>query len=220
MEELIEKLIESINNLSKFSWNDFISLLSLIGAWITIFILIKDKLNNKRPYLQITFELVRDNLACIVLRNVGNVPLEIKNLYFDDKFIKQLPERDQIGLNDDTLNKITIFPNKQWVLSLGVIIPDILEHYNLKTLSINYSYSKLGCRKQYNENVIIDFRQYSRFLVYISELNELNNQNKKLEKELKKINKELKKISTIVQYANVEDKYVKTLVSGYEEIGK
>ena len=220
MEELIEKLIESVNNLSEFSWSDFISLFSLIGAWITIFMLIKDKLDNRRPYLQITFELVRDNLACIVLRNVGNVPLEIKKLHFDDSFIKQLPEQDQIGLNDNALNKITIFPNRQWILSLGVIIPDILEHYELKMLSINYSYSKLGKRKQYSEKVIIDFKQYSRFLVYISELNELNNQSKKLEKELKMINKELKKISTLVQYANVQDKYVNTLVSGYEEIGK
>ena len=159
MEELIEKLIESVNNLSEFSWSDFISLLSLIGAWITIFILIKDKLDSKRPYLQITFELVRDNLACIVLRNVGNVPLEIKKLHFDDSFIKQLPEQDQIGLNDNALNKITIFPNRQWILSLGVIIPDILEHYELKMLSINYSYSKLGKRKQYSEKVIIDFKQ-------------------------------------------------------------
>ena len=40
MEELIRELIDSINNLNKFSWSDAISILSLIGAWITIIILI------------------------------------------------------------------------------------------------------------------------------------------------------------------------------------
>lgn len=220
MEELIKKLIESVNNLNEFSWSDFISLLSLVGAWITIFLLLKDKFDSKRPYLQITFELVRDNLACIVLRNVGSVPLEIKKLHFDDKFIEQLPERDRFGLNDDTLNKITIFPNRQWILSLGVIIPDILENYELKSLSIDFSYSKLCKNKTYAEKVVIDFRQYSRFLVYISEVNELMNQNKKIEKELKTINNQMKNISTIVQYANIKDKNMNTLVSGIEEIRK
>lgn len=47
MEELIRELIDSINNLNKFSWSDAISILSLIGAWITIIILIKDKMESK-----------------------------------------------------------------------------------------------------------------------------------------------------------------------------
>ena len=50
MEQLIRELIQSVDNLNKFSWSDLISLVSLIGAWITIFFLIKDKIENKRPY--------------------------------------------------------------------------------------------------------------------------------------------------------------------------
>ena len=218
MEELIRELIESVNNLNKFSWNEAIALFSLIAAWITIIILLKDKFESRRPYLQITFELVRDNLACIILRNVGSVPLEIKKLGFDEKFIRQLPEREQEDLLNNNISKMKIFPGKQWIICLGVIIPDILEHYEKKVLSIDYEYSKVGERKKYKEITEIDFKQYSRMLVYVSEIDELRNQNKKIEKEMKKISKEVENIgATIVQYANIKDTCVKTIVNGYEK---
>lgn len=218
MEELIKQLIESVNDLGKFSWNEAIALFSLLAAWITIILLLKDKFESKRPYLQITFELVRDNLTCIVLRNVGNVPLEIKKLNLDEEFVKQLPEREQEGLLNNNISKMKIFPNKQWIICLGVIVPDILEHYEKKVLNIDYEYSKIGKRKKYKESTEIDFKQYSRMLVYVSEIDELRNQNKKIEKEMKNINKEVKNIrATIIQYANVEDTYTKTIVNGYEK---
>ena len=75
MESKIDELIKSIDRLNSFSWGDIISLVAIIGSWITIFILLKDKHNENRPYLQVTFELVRFNLTCVVLRNVGKVPL-------------------------------------------------------------------------------------------------------------------------------------------------
>ena len=219
MENLMKQLIESVNNLSKFSWSDAISLLSLIGAWITILFLVKDKIENKRPYLQITFELVRDNLTCIVLRNVGNVPLEIKKLKLDEKFIKQLPKTEQEGLLDNNINNMKIFTGKQWILCLGVIVPEILERYELTTLNIEYEYSKIGKRKKYKETTEIDFKQYSRMLVYVSEIDELKNENKKIEKEMKNISKEVKNIrTTVVQYSNIQDKYISTIVNGHERI--
>ena len=55
-------------------------------------------------------------------------------------------------------------------------------------------------------------------LVYVSEIDELRNQNKKLERELKKITKEVKNIrATAVNYANLKDTNMRTLVSGYEK---
>ena len=55
-------------------------------------------------------------------------------------------------------------------------------------------------------------------LVYVSEIDELRNQNKKLERELKNITKEVKSIrATIVNYANLKDTNMRTLVSGYEK---
>ncbi|MFR3342156.1 MAG: hypothetical protein ACLTTE_05705 [Clostridia bacterium] len=218
MEDLMKKLIESVNNLGKFSWNEAITLFSLVAAWVTIILLLKDKFENKRPYLQITFELIRDNLTCIILRNVGNVPLEIKKLKLDEKFVKQLPEREQQGLLNNNINNMKIFPGKQWILCLGVIVPEILEKYAIITLNVDYEYSKMGKKKKYKESTEIDFKQYSRMLVYVSEIDELRNENKKIEKEMKNITKKVKNIrATIVQYANVEDTHTKTIVNGYEK---
>lgn len=218
MEQLIRELIQSVDNLNKFSWSDLISLVSLIGAWITIFFLIKDKIENKRPYLQITFELVRDNLTCIVLRNVGNVPLELKQIKFGEDFVNQLPERERSGLIDNKINNMKIFSGKQWIICLGVIVPEILENYEIKSLRIDYEYSKIGKKRRYKETTDVDFTQYSRMLVYVSEIDELRNQNKKLERELKNITKEVKNIrATVVNYANLKDTNMRTLVSGYEK---
>ena len=218
MEQLIKELIQSVENLNKFSWSDLISLVSLIGAWITIFFLIKDKVENKRSYLQITFELVRDNLTCIVLRNVGNVPLELKKIKFDEDFVNQLPEKERTGLIDNKINNMKIFPGKQWIICLGVIVPEILENYEIKSLRIDYEYSKIGKKRKYKESTDVDFTQYSRMLVYVSEIDELRSQNKKLERELKNISKEVKNIrATVVNYANLKDKYTSTLVNGYEK---
>lgn len=87
-----------------------------------------------------------------------------------------------------------------------------------KILNIDYEYSKVGKRKNYKESTEIDFKQYSRMLVYVSEIDELRNQSKKIEKEMKNISKEVKNIrATIVKYANVEDTYTKTIVNGCEK---
>lgn len=218
MEQKMDQLIESINNLSGFSWSDVISLVALIGSWITIFLLLKERYDNNRPYLQISLELVKSNLACIVLRNVGKVPLTLTHIHYDEKFVEQLDERDRKYLNDNKISKLTIYPNKTWVVCLGVIIPDILNKFDKKVIEINYEYKKLNHHKTFKENTEIDFEQYSRFLVYISEIDELKQVNEKIEKNTKNLEKQLKKIeANIVQYHNIEDTYVKSIVNGYKE---
>lgn len=214
MEELLKELISSVNNLNKFSIGDIINIMALVGSWITILFLLLERYEKNRPYLQITFELVRSSLACVVLRNTGNVPLTVKNLHFDDDFVKQLPEHEQKRLLKNKDN-ITIFPNKQWVICLGVIIPDILNKYEKKDLKISYSYSKLNKKREYDEYIDIDFEQYSGFLVYVSEIDELQQVNKKIQQNSEKLNKEIKKIHTeIVQYHNTEEAFLKTIIEG------
>lgn len=218
MEQKMDELIKSINNLSGFSWSDLISLIALIGSWITIFLLLKEKYENNRPYLQISFELVRSNLTCIVLRNVGKVPLVLTNIHYDEEFINQLDERDRKYLNDNKINKLTIFPGKEWIVCLGVIVPDILNNFDKKILGVDYEYKKLNGIRKYKENTEIDFEQYSRFLVYISEIDELMQVNKKIESNTKKLEKRLKNIETsIVQYHNIQDTFINTIVNGYKE---
>ena len=218
MEKKMDELIRSINNLSGFSWSDIISLISLIASWITIIILIKDKLSESRPYLQVTFELVRSNLTCIVIRNVGKVPLTLKNIHFDEEFIKQLPEKEQKYLNDNSINNLNIFPGKDWIICLGVIVPEILKNYDKKSLFVEYEYTKMNGLKKYKESSMINFEQYSRFLIYISEIDELKQVNEKIEKSAKSIDRKLKNIETsIVQYHNIEDTNARTIVNGYRK---
>ena len=218
MEQKMDELIKSINNLSGFSWSDLINLIALIGSWITIFLLLKEKYENNRPYLQISFELVRSNLTCIVLRNVGKVPLVLTNIHYDEAFINQLDERDRKYLNDNKINKLTIFPGKEWIVCLGVIVPDILNNFDKKLLSVDYEYKKLNGIRKYKENTEIDFEQYSRFLVYISEIDELMQVNKKIESNTKNLEKRLKNIETSIdQYHNKQDTFINTIVNGYKE---
>lgn len=218
MEETINRLILAVENLNGISIGDIIAILSLLASWVTIAFLLKDKFENSRPYLQITFELIRSNLTCVVVRNVGKVPLTIKNIKFDEEFIKQLPERERKGLEKNRINNMNIFPDKQWVICLGVIVPEILEKYENKILKIKYSYSGLNKKKVYHESIEIDFEQYSRFLVYISEIDELKEVNKKIENNIDKIKKEVVKIHAVVEkHHNIEDTYINNTVVGYKK---
>lgn len=217
MEDLLKELINSVNNLNNFSWNDFINILALIGSWITIVFLLIERREHNRPYLQITFELVRSSLACIVLTNTGNVPLTIRSLKFDEEFIKQLPETEQKLLRKQK-NDIRIFPGKKWIICLGVITSDILNNFEKKNLEISYSYSKINKNKIYQDNSNIDFEQYSGFLVYVSDIDELKQVNDKIEEHTKEINKEIKKISaSLVQYQNLESKFINSIIEQHDK---
>ncbi len=216
--EKIDELIKSINNLAAFSLNDFINILALIGSWATIFFLLKERHDKNRPYLQISFELIRSNLACIVIRNVGEVPLTITKINFSQAFICQLPTQEKQNLGNNKITDLKIFPKRQWVVCLGVIIPDILEKFKVKEVEIEYAYKKIGGIKTYNESTKIDFRQYSKLLVYVSELDELKNVNQKIVENTDKINENLHNIKqSIVQYQNIDEKIIKSIVNGHKK---
>lgn len=218
MEEILRELITVIREVNSFSWKDVISMMSVIASWITIWFLLKERADNNRPYLQITFELVRSNLTCVVLRNTGTVPLTVSRLHFEEEFINQLPVSEREGLKQNKVSNMTIFPGKQWIICLGVIVPEILEKYEKKTLKIDYTYTKLRKKKKYEESVEIDFEQYGRCLVYISDIDELRNVNKKIVNEVEKVKRDVHKIhGVVVQYANLNDSCNKTMIAGYEE---
>ncbi|MDD4282648.1 MAG: hypothetical protein PHX03_02540 [Bacilli bacterium] len=214
----MQELIKAIESLNAFSWADAVAILSLLASWIAIIFLLKERSDSNRPYLQVTFELVRSTLACIVIRNTGNVPLTIKKINFGEDFIKQLPDPEKNNIKKYSANSINIFPGKQWVICLGVIIPEILEKYDNKILKINYAYSKINKNKLYNETTKIDFEQYSGFLVYISEIDELREVNSKMAKDINNLNKEVEKISAnVVKFHNISDKYMRNIVTGFEK---
>lgn len=213
-ESNINELIESINNLNKFSWGDLISLLSLIAAWITIFFLLKEKISRGRPYLQVSVELVRSSLACIVVKNVGEVPLTLNKITFDEDFLKQLPEKESKMLKNNKVTNLIIQPNSKWIFCLGVIIPDILNKYDKKIVNVSYIYKKIGGIKKYKETSDVDFEQISNFLVYISEIDELKQTNEKIVKNTNEINKKLKQLETeVVTYTRVKETMTNNIVA-------
>lgn len=86
------------------------------------------------------------------------------------------------------------------------------------SLKIDYTYTKLRKKKKYEESVEIDFEQYGRCLVYISDIDELRNVNKKIVNEVEKVKRDVHKIyGVVVQYANLNDSCNKTMIAGYEE---
>ena len=90
-EELLQRLVEAVEKLNSAPSEDtIIAFFALVAAWITIAFLLVERHEKNRPYLQISFELVRSTLACIVLRNTGSCPLEIKSLEFSPKYKNDL----------------------------------------------------------------------------------------------------------------------------------
>ena len=211
-EELVRELIDAIKSSNSFSWDTMINVLAVIASFITIAFLLKERSENKRPYAQISFELIRSSLACIVIRNVGNVPLSIKSLVFSEDFIKQISERERSAFINKEKISVDIFPGKMWVLCLGTAAHNIMR-YKTKILHIDYVYSKIGKKHMYKEKIDIDFDQYRNFMVYISEIDELRNVNKEISENIENNTKELKKIHTIInRYANLEDSFSKCVV--------
>lgn len=216
-EELARELINVIKNNNSFSWETALNILALVASWITIAFLLKERSENNRPYAQISFELVRSSLACIVIRNVGTVPLTIKSLSFNDEFIKQINERDRVTFVNKEKITVDIFPGKMWVLCLGTAVFNIMK-YETKILHVDYKYSKKGKEKVYKENIDIDFEQYKNFMVYISEIDELRSVNKEISKNIKETTKELKEIHTIINnYAALEDPFNRCIIDTITE---
>lgn len=164
MEELLERLVIAVEQQnSAFPWDNVISILALIASWITIFFLLKERSEKNRPYMQISFELVRSTLACVVLRNVGTVPLEVKSLTFNETFTKQLQTKTQERLKRKESTSIVIFPGQKWIISFDTNVFNIINEFNEKTVRIGYKYSKYRKNKSYNEVIEIDFQSMKDF---------------------------------------------------------
>jgi hypothetical protein len=122
--------------------------------------------------------------------NVGECPLEVSSIKLSEEFVKQLPQKTQERVASLEKSEIKIFPKRFYVFSLDVITGTIIKDYNIKKLTIDYKYKKLGkYRKKYKEQTTIDFSQYATMLIYISEIDELKGSVDNLLKEVKEIKK-------------------------------
>ena len=198
--EFLYGLINAINNFANAiiqligsDWTGTVSAFCSVISLIAIIILLIERREKKRPYLQISFELVRSSLVCLVIRNVGDVPAMLNEIKFNPDFVKQMPENARNHAKDRTELNISIHPKQQWVLCLDQITPTVLQYQNTQ-LEVSFAYTAKGKkRKKYKDTEIIDFNDYSGFLVYISEVDELRDEVKKLTQAMKTVAKPLNK---------------------------
>lgn len=204
MEDLFERLVIAVEHQSPaFPWSDIAStFLSFAAILVTIILWQKERYDRNCPHLQVSFELVRSTLACIVLRNVSEVPLEVKKIIFSNDFTRQLPEKVQNRLKKMEETNIAIFPGQKWVISFDVNVFDILKKYQIQAVEIQYEYCRHGKRKRYKENTQIDFSEYSGILVYISDVDEFKNGVDRLEKTVNELATALKKGNDYGQECN------------------
>lgn len=172
-----------------------VSAICSVISLVAIVILLIERKEKKRPYLQVSFELVKSSLVCLVIRNVGETPAQLKSFSFNPDFVKQLPAQAQKSAqNRENLN-ISIHPKQQWVLCLDVITPEVLKYQNTQ-LEVTFTYTAKGKRRKcYKETEIINFNDYSGFLVYISEVDELREEVKKLTNTMNTVSRELRKLT-------------------------
>lgn len=216
MENAIRELTEAINQMNGgIDWASAISAVCSVVSLIAIVVLLVERKEKQRPYLQISFELVKSSLVCLVIRNVGTTPAKLHEISFNEDFVKQLPAKAAEHSKDRKNMNISIYPQNQWVLCLDVITPTVLSYENTK-LEITYVYSAKGKKKKYKEGEIVEFKDYSGFLVYISEMDEMRGEIKKLGTTLEKLNKNLSKMPYIFpdtvqheSYADLSDSVVK-----------
>lgn len=216
MENAIRELTEAINRMnSEVDWAACISAACSVISLLAIAVLLVERKEKQRPYLQISFELVKSSLVCLVIRNVGTTPAKLHEISFNEDFVKQLPAKASEHSKDRKNMNISIYPQNQWVLCLDVITPTVLSYKNTK-LEITYVYSAKGKKKKYKESEIVEFKDYSGFLVYISEMDEMRAEVKKLGATLEKVNRSLSNIPNVFpdvsqseNYSDLSDSFVK-----------
>lgn len=217
-------MIEGFMELAFSDIMAFVSAVCSVISLVTIIILLIERAEKKRPYLQISFELVKSSLVCLVIRNVGEVPATLKELKFNPDFVKQMSQNAQAHAKDRTDLNISIHPKQQWVLCLDEITPTVLRYQNTQ-LEVSFVYTAKGKKRpKYKDTEIIDFNDYSGFLIYISEVDELRDEVKKLTQAMKSVVKPLNKIAErqpatvkTETYRNMEEVCTKTMVTGFQE---
>lgn len=185
--ELLERIAIALEQQNSIPvWEILINIIPWAGVLITIAFLLIERIEKQRPYLEISFELVRSTLACLVIRNVGNVPAELKSMKFNSEFIEQLEHGKIQSLKKKQEMNVVIYPGKSWILSLDKNVFDVIGFSNTE-LKIEYEYSKLKKKKTYSETATIDFEEYASFLVYLSEIDELKTMTEKKLTEITKL---------------------------------
>lgn len=213
---------------NSIDWPASISAFCSVVSLIAIFILVKERKEKQRPYLQVSFELVRSSLVCLVIRNVGDVPAKLKGVNFNPSFVEQLPLKARERAKDrDDLN-VSVYPKQKWIICLDEIASRVINYQNTR-LEITILYDEKGKNEKgkrkpkYKEKETVEFNDYSGFLVYISEIDELAGAIGKLDEKVEIIGTALKQLANdksldlqMCTYANMSDVIERTMITGGE----
>jgi hypothetical protein len=114
MEAAVARLSEIIRqSMNKADVLGIISVVLSSFSIIVIAVLLIERFERKRPYLQASFELIRSNSACIVIRNVGEVPAILKAWQFNSDFVDQLDTIGKKIIRDREDLCISIYPGQK-----------------------------------------------------------------------------------------------------------
>lgn len=210
-------------------WPASISAFCAIVSLIAIFVLVKERMEKQRPYLQVSFELVRSSLVCLAIRNVSDVPAKLKGINFNPSFVEQLPlKARERAKNRNDLN-VSVYPGQKWIICLDEIAPTVINYQNTR-LDITILYDEKGknekekSRPKFVEKETVEFNDYSGFLVYISEIDELAVAIGKLEKRVEIIGDAIKPLANgksfdrqICKNAYLSDDTKRTIATEAEE---
>jgi hypothetical protein len=205
--------------IKSWNWDLIISISSIIlqaASLVAIVILLIERSEKKRPYLQVAYEVLRGSLVCIVINNVGDVAARVNSFKCNDDFCTQLPEKVQNHFKGLLNTDFVVVPNQKWVLSLNINSFDIINEFKQKEATFIIRYSRLDGKKKCTEKATVNFSSYGGFLIYQSEMDEMRKEVKKVEECLTKLVKKVTDKKNIIFCDEIKIIPCSTFEDGWE----
>lgn len=141
-----------------------------------------------RPYIQISFEIIRGALLCFKIKNTGNQAAFETKVRVNDEFIQSLDDLEREGLGE--LNRAAFFlaTNQELLFIIGGRTQFDRIAKTPAIFDISY------CAGKYRDCVTIDLKQYSFALVEEDPLLELARSFEKYQKQSKQDNEKLREV--------------------------
>ena len=141
---------------------------------------------DNRAAVTVTFDIIRSGLLVLCIHNHGKRVANNVEIQVSPEFLNNMGDESSKALvHDLCASRFSVGIDQKWYICLGSHLE--LGRLGQVPLMVNIRYSdNFG---QYNENVVIDLKQYRWALMYDSPMEDANNELKKLVKSLQKIEK-------------------------------
>lgn len=145
---------------------------------------------SNRAFVTADFEIIRNGMLTICIRNHGKRIANNVNIYICNEFIDNVEvEYFKEHMNRINHSKFTLGIGQSWYLSIG-------SNTHLKQLSKELLYIDISyCdnKNSYNERTVIDLKQYFWALLYESPIQDEFQEMKQISKSIKSIDNTLKR---------------------------